>query len=116
MKVIINFTENKPEETIIVDAVSNDSLKGIAIKTVDLHLLYRIYGLNILKVGKERFYYRPFTNPDKRADSNTWYEVKKMPKSLLEIVNNFYIISPVRIDFINKLLKNRRDEYTRKTD
>ena len=115
MRVIINFTEEKPKELRITDAVASPSLRGIAIRTVELTLLFRFYGLNILKEGEEKYYYRPFNDDDLSKDGVLWYEVKRMPKSVSDIANNYLIISSVRNKLINKLLNSRRDEHTRKT-
>jgi len=116
MRVIINFTEDKPHETIITDAVSNNSLKGILIKTLDRLLLFRFYGFNVLKKGKCRYYYKPFVSTELKDITYSWYEVKRKPISITDIAKNSLVISLTKDEFINKLLKQRRDEYTRKTD
>ena len=113
MSVIINFTEDKPKDVEIVDAVANNDLKGVAIKTADRHLLFRIYGLNVIKVGKERFYYRPHVDPVTEETNIVWYELKRMPKSLMDIVSNFLIIKTVENSKIDKFLKLPRYEYHR---
>jgi len=116
MNVIINFTEGVPEKTIVTELTTTPSLRGIAIKTVDLILLFRFYGINILKEANPKYYFQPFDKFNTVGPQDPWYEIRKMPESIFEIANTFLIIAPVKSRIINNLLKNRRNEYIRKTD
>jgi len=78
----------------------------------ELNLLYRIYGLNLIQVDKKRYFYFPFQQP--RLYS-TWFEMKREPKSLMDIATNFLIKGPVSDFKLIKELNFKRDEHNRKT-
>ena len=115
MQYFINFTEEEPETLVHIKTEFNEPLyKGTLSIFQEHHLKLRVYGFNLIKRGKRRYYYRTYVRHANK-DILQWFELKRAPKSVYDFIDRNLIKSVVAdFKFIYILNSFANDNY-RKT-
>ena len=101
MKYKITKTEGRPPDIIVKFMVVTNV--GYFITTLGQQLIFRFFIWNIIKKGKEKYFYLPNNPLDKQEVDTLYYELREFTTSQAEIASKRLVIQV--IDSFNPIYK-----------